>query len=120
MAMTRAGDQDPSKFGAKANFIRSQSDTMSAKDIVETAAKLGMKVSVNHVCNLRAAEESAVRGSSEVADPPRRRRVGRPPSAATGEDVEQRLRTAIAELGLRRAREVFDMIEAAFGNPRRV
>jgi hypothetical protein len=121
MAIERVVDQELTKFGAKADFIRSQPESMSAKEIVEAAAKQGMRVSVNHVYNLRAAaaSKSVARAPSAATQLPRKLRVGRPPAIAAGENVEQKLRMAIAELGLVRAREVFDMIEAAFGNPRR-
>jgi hypothetical protein len=108
------------RFGAKADFIRSQPESMSAKEIVEAAAKQEIKISVNHVYNLRAAAANKVdRRPSETADPARKRRVGGLPSKLTEEDVEQRLRMAIAELGLRRAREILDTIETVFGNGRR-
>jgi hypothetical protein len=40
-------------FGAKADFIRSQPESMSAREVVEAAAAQGLKISVNHGHNLR-------------------------------------------------------------------
>ena len=119
MATKGVGDQQLGRFEQRADFIRAQPESMSAREIAEAAAKAGLKISVNHVYNLRAAAaKKADPGLSGVVGLSTRRRVGRPSSAAIVEDVEQRLRLAIAEIGLQRARQIFETIEAAFGRTR--
>src|SRR5512133_2363146 len=91
-------------FGEKANFIRSQPRSMSAKQVVEAAAKQGLKISVNHVYNLRMG------AAAKLAGVIRRSLQNRPTS------IERQIRDAIAELGLQRARDVFDDIAEVFRN----
>jgi len=113
MASKKSAKKTSGKFGAKADFIRNQPESMSAKDIVEAAAKQGIKISVNHVYNLRtsaAKKTDAPIGS--LAAP--KRGPGRPRLATNGTNVEHQLRAAIAEVGLQRAREIFDAVAAAF------
>lgn len=43
------------KFGAKAKFVRSMPASMSARKVVEEAAKAGISISENHVYSVRAA-----------------------------------------------------------------
>ena len=86
---------------------------MPAKDVVEAAAKQGLKISVNHVYNLRTAaakKEGDTKGSGLLTP---KRGVGRP-RLTGGSDVERQLRSAIAEIGLQRAREIFDAVAIAF------
>jgi len=75
---------------------------MSAKEIVEAAAKQGLKISAHHVYNLRmgaaARRTGAMRGSS--------------PHHTSS--VERQIRDAIAEIGLQRAREIFEEIAEVF------
>lgn len=116
MASKKSGKKVSGKFGAKADFIRSQPESMSAKEIVEAAAKQGIKISVNHVYNLRtAAAKKGDTGKGAAMLAPKRG-VGRPPRAAAGggTDVERQLRAAIAEVGLQRAREIFEAVAVAF------
>jgi hypothetical protein len=115
MASKKTGKKVTGKFGAKADFIRSQPESMSAKDIVEAAAKQGIKISVNHVYNLRTAAakkgQTTMKGAGVLAP---KRGVGRPRAVAAGTDVERQLRAAIAEVGLQRAREIFEAVAVAF------
>jgi len=102
-------------FGAKADFIRDQPSNMSAKDIVDAAAKQGLRISVNHVYNLRAAakkQPGAGRSSATSSKSGRGRTATGVGAAAPG--LEAQLRSAIAQVGLRRAREIFDSVEKAF------
>lgn len=113
MASKKTGKKVPGKFGAKADFIRNQPESMPAKEVVEAAAKQGIKISVNHVYNLRTAaakKGESPKGSGLMAP---KRGVGRP-RASGGTDVERQLRAAIAEVGLQRAREIFDAVAVAF------
>ena len=41
-------------FGSKAEFIRAQSSALSAKEVVEAAAKDGLTMTENHVYTVRA------------------------------------------------------------------
>jgi hypothetical protein len=116
MASKKTGKKTSGKFGAKADFIRNQPESMSAKDIVDAAAKQGLKISVNHVYNLRTAAAKKSDEPMSVAAAPKRG-PGRPRAAApsgSSSNVEQQLRAAIAEVGLQRAREIFDAVTAAF------
>jgi cysteine sulfinate desulfinase/cysteine desulfurase-like protein len=113
MASKKTVKKVTDKFGAKADFIRSQPASLSAKEIVDAAAKQGIKISVNHVYNLRTAaakKGDAPKGAGVLAP---KRGVGRP-RASGGGDVERQLRAAIAEVGLQRAREIFDAVAEAF------
>jgi hypothetical protein len=94
---------------------------MSAKEVVEAARKVGLKVTVNHVYNIRAAEkkEGPHAGPRSAAAPstntPSRR--GRKPASqmsTASTALEAQLRRAIAEVGLQRAREIFDSVESVF------
>jgi hypothetical protein len=116
MASKKTVKKVPGKFGAKAEFIRDQPESMSAKEIVEAAAKQGIKISVNHVYNLRtAAAKKGEGGKGSGFAAPAKRGVGRPrANAAGGTDVERQLRAAIAEVGLQRAREIFEAVAVAF------
>ncbi len=113
MASKKTGKKVPGKFGAKADFIRSQPESMSAKDIVDAAAKQGIKISVNHVYNLRTAAAKKADSPKGVGLLTPKRGVGRPRTTG-GADVERQLRAAIAEIGLQRAREIFDAVAVAF------
>jgi hypothetical protein len=90
----------PRKFGENAAFIRSQPDSMTAKEVSIVAAKRGLKISVNHVYNLRAAAQK----KSGV-------KVGRGRRGASSDDDV--LRAAIANIGLKRAREILTSFESA-------
>jgi hypothetical protein len=111
MASKKPGKKTSDKFGAKADFIRSMPESMSAKEVADAAAKQGIKISVNHVYNLRTAARKAD-GVAPVA----KRGPGRPRAtgSSSNSNVEQQLRAAIAEVGLQRAREIFDAVAAAF------
>lgn len=106
--------------GSKTAFVLGFPDSMPAKVVVERAAAQGMKISDKYVYNIRSSHRGKASGA--------KRGPGRPPNAATGVkraakrgptrgggDLEQQLRSAIAEAGLTRARVVFDEVTAAFG-----
>jgi len=123
MAAKKASNKNSGKFGAKADFIRSQPASMSAKEVVEAARKVGLKVTVNHVYNIRAAEKkegghagprSTAALSANVAAPSRRGRKPASQGATASTALEAQLRRAIAEVGLQRAREIFDSVESVF------
>lgn len=109
MAAKKTGKKTSDKFGAKADFIRSMPESMSAKEVADAAAKQGIKISVNHVYNLRTASKKA-----DGVAPVVKRGPGRPRASGGGSNVEQQLRAAIAEVGLQRAREIFEAVASAF------
>ena len=102
MTNQRTVRQRRGRFGEKADFIRSQPNSMSAKQIVEAAAKQGLKISVNHVYNLRMGVTARRAGGTRGGAPNR------------SSSVEQQIRDAIAEIGLRRAREILGEIAEVF------
>lgn len=123
MAAKKSGSKNSGKFGAKAEYIRSQPESMSAKEVVEAAKKVGLKVTVNHVYNIRAAakKEGAFAPPRSVPassmNQPAASRRGRKPASSTltaNTALEAQLRRAIAEVGLQRAREIFESVESVF------
>lgn len=123
MAMKKTGSKTSGKFGAKADFIRSQPASMGAREVVESAKKVGLKVTVNHVYNIRAAGKKdggnaparSVAAPSATSLTPSRR--GRKPASVVSTAsfaIEAQLRRAIAEVGLQRAREIFSSVESIF------
>ena len=123
MAATKTGNKKNDKFGAKASFIRSQPETMSAKEVVEGAKKVGLKVTVNHVYNIRAASKTdGVRSSPKTiplantgtVSPSRLGHKSTFAFSTATYTLESQLRLAIAQMGLQRAREIFRSVESLF------
>jgi hypothetical protein len=84
------------KFGAKSEFVRSLDRSIPAARVVELAYERGIKVTTGFVYNIR---------SNSVQ---REQRRARPlPAEAT-------LREAIAQIGLARARQILEEVEATF------
>src|SRR5512133_1239571 len=108
MTNQRTVRQRRGRFGEKADFIRSQSNSISATQIVEAAAKQGLKISVNHVYNLRTIAAAKRAGSTRIHV--------RGPSKS----LEHQIRDAIAEIGLHRAREILEEIAEMFRGGSRV
>ena len=84
------------RFGAKSEFVRSLDRSIPAARVVELAHERGIKVTTGFVYNIR---------SNSAQRDPRRARPA-PPEAA--------LRDAIAQIGLARARQILDEVEATF------
>jgi hypothetical protein len=122
MAAKKTSNKNSGKFGAKADFIRSQPASMSAKDVVDAARKVGLKVTVNHVYNIRAAEKKegphaaprSAAAPSNLPSPSRRGRKSAAQAISASTALEAQLRRAIAEVGLQRAREIFNSVESVF------
>lgn len=122
MAAKKTSNKNSGKFGAKADFIRSQPASMSAKDVVDAARRVGLKVTVNHVYNIRAAEKKdgphvaprSAAAPSNLPSPSRRGRKSAAQAISASTALEAQLRRAIAEVGLQRAREIFDSVESVF------
>lgn len=96
------------RFGAKSEFVRSLDRGIPAAEVVELAAARGMKVSPGFVYNVRS-----------TADAKRRARGESKPKRSAGRH-EEVLRRAIAQLGIRRARQIMDEVEATFAGEDRV
>ena len=91
------------KFGAKSEFVRSLDRTMPAADVVALAEQQGMKLTTGLVYNIRSM--SNVRGDGTA----RKRKV-----SGTMQTSEALLRSAIAEVGLAKARAILEEVEEAF------
>lgn len=92
------------RFGAKSEFVRSLDRSIPAAQVVELAAARGMTVSTAFVYNIRSS--AAVKARRNGAH---KRRPSRAPGGH--EDV---LRAAIAQLGIQRARQILEEVEATF------
>jgi hypothetical protein len=101
------------KFGAKAEFVRAQPASMSAKEVVEAARAKGILMTENHVYSVRSAGKKA--GAKKTANGTSKK-AATAKGAATPKSggLEAQLRSAIAELGLARARAIFSDVEKAF------
>src|SRR5262245_61654319 len=90
----------------KSDFVRSLPAGTPAKEVAARAAKHGMKISEKYVYVIRSNDKAHAGGSRS------RGRRGRATGASAGSEAQ--LRKTIAELGLSRARKVFQEVEAAF------
>ena len=98
------------KFGAKSEFVRSLDPSIPVAEVVALAEKSGMKLTPGLVYNIRSAAGVSLRSSRDkVATKVSRRKAlldhGMP---------EVQLRAAIAQVGLSRAREILEEVEATF------
>ncbi len=105
--------------GASASeFVRSLSSSTPAKDVVAAGAAKGLKFSANLVYAVRRTGKKRGAAKRGPGRPPGRRvGLGRPRGARGGSaasNLEASLRTAIAMLGLERARQILAEVEAAF------
>lgn len=101
--------------GSKTAFVLGLAHSMPAKDVVAKAAAQGMKLSEKYVYNVRSSHRSGPAKRPSPGRPAKRGRPARVRAQAGDGNLESRLRSAIAELGLARARQVFDEVSAAFG-----
>jgi hypothetical protein len=103
------------EFGAKTAFIKSQPTSMTAKEVVAAAKSEGITLSENLVYAARAGTKK--KGPKKAKGATNAKKPGPKPEAAgpkAGGSLEATLRNAIAELGLARARVVFEAVEKAF------
>jgi hypothetical protein len=89
----------------KSDFVRQMPPGTPAKEVVAAAKKRGVKLTERYVYVIR---------SSDKAKAKRGKGPGRVGGRRGGGDAETALRTAIAELGLSRARQVMAEVERAF------
>ncbi len=94
------------KFGAKAAFVRAHPDA-SAKDVVALAAKAGLRLTVNHVYNIRST--SGISRRKGKASAPVAPNKGR--SAKISPSAEAQFRRLVLEIGVTRARKLLHDIE---------
>ncbi|MSP24329.1 MAG: hypothetical protein EXR75_04030 [Myxococcales bacterium] len=126
------------KGGAKSAFVKSMPLTMTGREVVIEAQKRGIKLSVAHVYNIRSTSKRLgasaapveAKGASVAATGAEttRRRPGRPrkvlasaPAVTASNPIlgaEAALLKAIAAIGLDRARQLFQRVEAAFDSVR--
>jgi hypothetical protein len=92
------------KFGAKSEFVRSLDRAIPAAEVVALAERRGMKLTAGFVYNIRSAN-----GKNNGAGAGRKRKT-----VTKIESAEQVLRAAIAQIGLAKAREILDEVEATF------
>ena len=94
------------KFGAKSDFVRSLDFGIPAGQVVALAQKQGLKLTPGFVYNIRSSANGKANGpksgrQAKLVD----YRPGTP---------EALLRAAIAEVGLARARQILEEVEATF------
>ena len=91
------------RFGAKSEFVRSLDPGIAASQVVALGEKQGIKLTTGFVYNIR----SGANGRNKAKLPEAKR--GSP---------EARLRQALAEVGLARARQILEEVEATFAGYR--
>jgi hypothetical protein len=94
-------------FGAKSEFVRSLDRDLPAAEVIALAQKKGLRLTAAFIYNVRSAELRArrVRGAG--------RNGARVEQPLTG-SPEAQLRSAIAQIGLARARQILEEVEDTF------
>lgn len=108
-------DRAPAKkraapFGAKSELIRRLPPDMPAKQVVEEGRKVGLRFTAAYVYRLRSRDQVKSKTVGPGLDAGASPAVGRDPDG-----LVTRLRSAIMQIGLARARKVFEELEAEFG-----
>lgn len=93
----------------KSDFIRSMSNDMPAKDVVEAGKKKGLKFSQQLVYNVRAGEKKGGAKSRRGGRPAR----GRAAAAAGASGQEAQFRQLVVDLGVTRAKSLLDEVDDA-------
>ena len=94
------------RFGAKSEFVRSLDPAIPAGQVVALAERQGIKLTTGFVYNIRSGANGKSNGRHKPKLDPR---PGSP---------EAMLRVAIAEVGLARARQILEEVEATFAGYR--
>lgn len=94
------------KFGAKSDFVRSLDPSIPAAEVVAMAEKKGIKLTTGLVYNIRSSANAAAKNSGKGKA---KARLEYKPGSP-----EARLRAAIAEIGLAKARQILEEVEATF------
>lgn len=95
------------KFGAKSEFVRSLDPSIPVAEVVALAEKSGMKLTPGLVYNVRSAAGLSPRSNKGG-------KGGRRKALVDQGLPEAQLRAAIAQVGLSRAREILEEVEATF------
>jgi hypothetical protein len=96
------------KFGAKSDFVRSLDPGLSAGQVVALAEQRGLKLTPGFVYNIRSSANGKANGARARA-PKIPHKLG---------SAESQLRAAIAEVGLAKARQILEEVEATFAGLR--
>ena len=94
------------RFGAKSDFVRSLDRTIPAAQVVAMAEERGLKLTASFVYNVRSSHLGKT-----ARDVPLKKQTGATKQVESAEAV---LRHAIAQIGLAKAREILDEVEATF------
>lgn len=93
------------RFGAKSAFVRSLDPSIPAAEVVALAEKKGIKLTTGLVYNIRSAANAQKNSAKAKTKVRTEYKPGSP---------EARLRAAIAEIGLAKARQILEEVEATF------
>ena len=96
------GEEKPAKRKTKSAFIRSQPDTLSAKEVVDRAKKAGFTIGEKYVYVIRSASRKKAGKGKRVAKVAAA--AAPAPAAETGNERE--FRRLALHLGLKRADEL--------------
>lgn len=117
---TRANDGSPAP--TKAGFVRAQPYDTPARQVVDSAAKLGLIFSPDYVHKVRSATKAAIKlGAPPPSSPGRPMRTQTAPTAlpnaraASAASAEVTFRALVFEIGLERARELIRDVERKLG-----
>jgi len=99
------------RFGAKTEFVRSLDRSLSAAEVVALAEKKGLRLTPAFVYNIRSAAAARAPQVRASVKGPRNKPLK---AAPLGGSPEAQLRAAIAQIGLVRARQILDEVEATF------
>lgn len=92
------------RFGAKSDFVRSLDRAIPAAEVIALAERRGMKLTAGFVYNIRSS--SNLKSNGAARKPPK--------PVIKAQSAESVLRTAIAQIGLTRARQILDEVEETF------
>ena len=92
----------------KTSFVLGLPAQMSAKDVVKKAAAAGISLTDKHVYVIRSVSRT------KPKKPGRGRKLKRAARSRRADGVEATLRSAIAQVGLSRAKQIFDEVAAVF------
>lgn len=104
MALNDESHNKP-KFGAKSDFVRALPRHMPAAEVVALAQQQGVTLTTAFIHNIRSNGKAKA-----LADPQQLKRKSQDKTA----NAEAVLRAAIAQVGLVKAREILEAVEATF------
>jgi hypothetical protein len=110
-------DDSPAKpkFGAKSDFVRSLDRHIPAAQVVALAQKRGLELTTSFVYNIRSNGNPKSNGNGATHGQQRERESQ---SQAKTKGAEAMLRASIAQVGLVKAREILEEVEATFAGLR--